>query len=222
MKVSKRDLYLLLAVVGVIIAFCSWQFGFKKMSEKTEKLRTDTVSIQAEIDKYSAVKNNIDIYQKGIEEHTNKIVDTLRNFPVEVLTEDVIMLGRELEKNDDSTVVSSIVASDKVNIYTATSKPLAGSNVPVSYYLFKTDVSMIYSTSYKGFKEYLDYINAHANRMSVENFSLSYDSSTGLLAGSSIINMFSIVGTEKEYNEQNLSGVKLGTDNIFGTIRTGE
>lgn len=218
MKVSKRDLYLLLAVAGIIIAFCSWQFGFKKMSAKTEALRNDTTTIQAEIDKYSAVKNNIEIYQKGIEDYSNKIADTLRNYPVNVLTEDVIMLGRELEKNDDTTAVTSAMSNTPVNTFTAASNPASTSSTPVSYQLYRTDVSLIYTTSYGGFKEFMDYINGHTNRMSVQNFSLSYDSNTGLLAGSSTVNMYAIVGTDKAYVEQNLSGVQLGTDNIFGTI----
>lgn len=218
MKVSKRDLYLLLALAGVIIAFCSWQFGFKKMTAKTETLRTDTATIQAEIDKYSAIKNNIDIYQKGIEEHTAKIVSVLRNYPVDVLTEDVIMLGRELEKNNVSTYVAGVSVGPKGIVYTATSKPANSSETPVTYQLLNSDVSMSYTTSYKGLQEFFDYINNHENRMSVQNFSVSYDTTTGLLSGSSVVNMYSVTGMDKEYNEQNLSGVQLGTDNIFGTI----
>ena len=218
MKVSKRDLYLLLALAGVIIAFCAWNFGFKKMNAKTETLRNDTATIQAEIDKYSAVKNNIDIYQKGIEDATNKIAGTLRKFPSDVLVEDVVMLGRELEKNVDSTYVSSASLGSKLNIFTAQSVPADATSAPVTYQLFKTQVGMAYTTSYKGFKEMLDYINGHANRMSMDSYSLSYDSATGLLSGSANVDMYCVTGTDKAYVEQNLSGVKLGTDNIFGTI----
>ena len=34
MKVSKKEIYLLLALLGVGIAVCAWQFGFKKINEK--------------------------------------------------------------------------------------------------------------------------------------------------------------------------------------------
>ena len=222
MKVSKRDLYLLLALAGVIIAFCAWNFGFKKMNAKTESLRNDTAAIQAEIDKYSAVKNNIDIYQKGIEDATNKIAGILRKFPSDVLVEDAVMLGRELEKNDASTYVTSASVGNRVSVYTAQSVPADATSSPVTYQLFRDQVGIAYTTSYKGFKEMLDYVNGHANRMSLESFSLSYDSATGLLSGSSAINMYCVTGTDKAYVEQNLSGVKLGTDNIFGTISIGE
>lgn len=218
MKVSKRDLYLLLALAGVIIAFCAWNFGFKKMNAKTESLRNDTATIQAEIDKYSAVKNNIDIYQKGIEDATNKIASVLRNFPSNILTEDAIMLGREMEKNDESTYVMTTSIGNTLNPYTANSQPADASSTPVTYQLFKKQVSIAYTTSYEGFKDTLDYIYQHKNRMSLDNFSLAYDTSTGLLSGSIIVDMYYVTGTDKAYDEQNLSGVKIGTDNIFGTV----
>ena len=83
----------------------------------------------------------------------------------------------------------------------------------------KTKISNIsYETSYKGFKEIMDYINENKDRMSVNNFSLSYDTETGLVAGTTSINMYSVTGTDKQYTQQNLSGVGLGTDNIFGTL----
>ena len=222
MKVSKRDLYLLLALAGVVIAFCAWKFGFEKMNAKTETLRNDTIAIQAEIDKYSAVKNNIDIYQKGIEDATNKIAGTLRKFPSNVLVEDVIMLGRELEKNIDDTYVSSAALTNTVQIFTAQSVPVDATSAPITYQLFKSQITMSYTTPYEGFKDVIDYITKHTNRMSVDNFSVSYDASTGLLSASTAVDMFHVTGTDKAYVEQNLSGVKLGTDNIFGTISIGE
>lgn len=217
MKVSKRDLYLLLALAGIIIAFCAWKFGFEKMSAKTEKLRDDTAVIQADIDKYSAVKNNIDIYQKGIEDATGKIVNVLRKFPVNVLPEDVIMFGRELEKNDDDTYVSGTTVGNAVNIYTAQSQPVDAGTTPITYQLFENQTTLTYTTSYTGFKELLDYINSHPNRMNMNIFALSYDTGTGLLSGSSTVNMYYVLGSDKAYTEQNLGGVKVGTDNIFST-----
>lgn len=218
MKVSKRDLYLLLALAGIIIVFCAWQFGFKNMSAKTETLRADTAVVQAEIDKYSAVKNNIDIYQKGIEDATNRIADILRKFPTNVLTEDAIMLGRELERDNDTTYVSGTTIGETLNTYTAQSSPVDASAAPITYQLFKSKIVLSYTTSYKGLKDMFDYIAGHTNRMSIDNFSVSYDTSTGLLSGTSTVEMCYVSGSDKAYVEQNLSGVKIGTDNIFSTV----
>lgn len=218
MKVGKKELYLLLALLGIGIAVLAWQFGFNKLNVKTEALRVETEALQSEITKYTAVKDNIALYTTGIENATNSIADVLHKFPVAILEEDMIMLGRQLEKKIDGTYVSNVTFGGASNIYVATSRPVEPTSVPLSYSLYNNNINISYETSYKGFKEIMDYINENKDRMSVNNFSLSYDTETGLVAGTTSINMYSVTGTDKQYTQQNLSGVGLGTDNIFGTL----
>lgn len=218
MKVSKKELYLLVALLGVIIGFCAWQFGFKKINVKTEGLRADTEVLQVEINKYTSVKDNIELYTTGIENATNHIAGVLRDFPSIIMEEDMIMFGRHLEKEFDDTYVSNVTFSGASNIYVATSRPVEPTTVPISYSLYNNNILVSYQTSYKGFKDIMDYINENKDRMSVNSFTLSYDELTGLVTGSTSVNMFSVSGTDKEYTQQNLSGVSIGTDNIFGTL----
>ena len=68
-------------------------------------------------------------------------------------------------------------------------------------------------------KEMVDYLYQHENRMSLDAFALSYDSTNGNLSGSMTLNMYYVTGTDKEYVPQNINGISLGTDNIFGTLK---
>ena len=219
MKVGKKELYLLLALLGIGIAICAWQFGFKKINVKTEGLEAETELLQVEIRKYTAVKDNIDVYQKGIEDATNKIAETLRVFPSNVLIEDSIMLGREFEKDNEDTFMTAVTAGSASNIYIATSRPVDPSVVPISYGLYDSSAMMAFKTSYEGFKDMVKYLYEHDNRMSVQNFALTYDPENGQLIGSTGISMYYVSGTDKEYTPQNIHGVGLGTDNIFGTLK---
>lgn len=219
MKIGKKEISILLALLGIGIAVLAWQFGFNKINVKTDALRIETDALKSEITKYTAVKDNIELYTVGIENATNSIADTLHKFPVTILEEDMIMLGREFEKKIDDTFVSNISFSGASNIYAATSHPVDPANVPLSYSLYNNNIVVSYETSYKGFKEMMDYINDNKDRMSVENYSLAYDMETGMITGTTTINMYSVTGTDKQYTQQNLSGVGIGTDNIFGTIK---
>lgn len=219
MKASKKEVYLLVALLGIGIAVCAWQFGFKRINAQTETLRAETEVLQMEIAKYTAVKNNIEIYTLGIENATNDIANVLHKFPATVMEEDMIMLGRSLEKLMDDTYVSGVSFNNASNVYVATSRPVEATTVPISYSLYNNNVLISFETSYKGFKEIVDYINENKNRMSVSNFTLSYDEKTGLVSGTTAVNMYSVAGTDKEYTKQNLSGVGIGTDNIFGTLK---
>lgn len=218
MKVGKKEIYLLLALLGIGIAVLAWQFGFNKINAKTETLRVETEALQSEITKYTAVKDNIELYTTGIENATNSIADVLHKFPVAILEEDMVMLGRQLEKKIDGTYVSNVTFGGASNIYVATSRPVEPTSVPLSYSLYNNNINISYETSYKGLKDIMDFINENKDRMSVENFSVSYDTETGLVTGTTSINMYSVTGTDKQYTQQNLSGVGLGTDNIFGTL----
>ena len=218
MKISKKEIYLLLALLGIGIAVCAWQFGFKKINAKTEVLQTETDVLRSEITKYTAVKDNIALYKTGIENATNHIAEVFYNFPAYIMEEDMIMLGRSLEKNIEKTTVSNITFGAASNVYSVASRPADSTTVPISYGLYNNAITISYQTSYEGFKDLVEYICENKNRMTISDFSLAYDTASGMLTANTNVNMYSVTGTEKEYTQQNLSGVGIGTDNIFGTL----
>lgn len=218
MKVSKKELYMLLMVAGVAIVLCAFFFGFQKVNEKTETLRVETETLESEVKHYNSIKDNIEIYKTGIDDATTRIADVIKQFPVDVLPEDGTMLARELEKNDEYTFVDSATWGSEVTVYTVTSHPVESTNTPITYYLNNTPVTFSHTSSYEGIKDMLDYITQNNNRMAFESFSVAYDEDTGYLTGTTIVNFYSIIGSDKEYKSQNIPGIAIGKDNIFGTI----
>ena len=74
--------------------------------------------------------------------------------------------------------------------------------------------------TYEGLKRGIKNICVQPNRMSIEKVTVAFDETTGLLAGSTVVNMYCVPGQEgKEYVEPDFSSVLLGTDNIFGTVK---
>ena len=217
MKVSKKELYMLLIVAGIAIAVCSFVFGFRKINDKTEALRIETEALESDVKKYNAVKDNIDVYNIGIDDATKKIAEVIAKIPSDVLPEDAFMLARELEKNDEYTFVDAVMWEDETTVYTVTSHPVDDTKTPIVYYLNNNEVSIVHTSSYQGIKDMIDYIYEHKNRMALESFAVAYDEKTGLLSGSTNVNFYSLVGSDKEYKEQNIQGVQMGTNNIFGT-----
>lgn len=217
MKASKKELYILLMVLGFGIAVLAFVFGFQKINEKTEALRIETEALELEVDKYTKVKDNIEIYKKGIDDATAKIAGILAKIPSDVLPEDAFMLARELEKDNDYTYVEGVNYSDELTKFTVTSNPVDTTKTPITYYLNSNEVIITHTSSYEGLKDMIDYVYKHKNRMALETFMVTYDESTGLLACSTVVNFYSIIGSDKEYNPQNITNVEIGTDNVFGT-----
>ena len=77
---------------------------------------------------------------------------------------------------------------------------------------------MQFNGTYAGLKEAVTYLAQQNGRMTLDNVNASYDTSTGNLTGTIIVNMFSMTGTDNSYSEPDAGDVAYGTDNIFGTI----
>lgn len=89
------------------------------------------------------------------------------------------------------------------------------SRVPV---LYRTQVTLQFNGTYAGLKKAVLYVADQSGRMTLDNVNASYDTSTGNLTGTIIVNIFSMSGTERTYTEPDAGSVAYGTDNIFGTV----
>lgn len=89
------------------------------------------------------------------------------------------------------------------------------SQVPV---LYRTQVTLQFNGTYAGLKKAVLYVADQSGRMTLDNVNASYDTSTGNLTGTIIVNIFSMSGTERTYTEPDAGSVAYGTANIFGTV----
>lgn len=85
--------------------------------------------------------------------------------------------------------------------------------------LVNRNITINYLCTYAGLKRGIKNISVQDNRMSIDNLTVVYDETTGLLTGTTSVDMYCAPGqSDKEYVQPNFSSVPLGTDNIFGSI----
>ena len=89
------------------------------------------------------------------------------------------------------------------------------SQVPV---LYRTQVTLQFNGTYAELKKAVLYVADQSGRMTLDNVNASYDTSTGNLTGTIIVNIFSMTGTDRTYTEPDAGSVAYGTANIFGTV----
>ena len=98
----------------------------------------------------------------------------------------------------------------------ATEEAAAGSSVgPI---LFRTQDTLQFNCTYSSLKEAVGYLAGQSGRMTLDNVSASFDSTTGNLTGTMTVNLYSMIGAENTYTEPDAGSVSYGTKNIFGTI----
>ena len=84
--------------------------------------------------------------------------------------------------------------------------------------LYRTQDTLELTGTYANLKDVVAYLAEQSGRLTVDNMNASYDTSTGYLTGSIVVNMFSMTGTGNIYTEPDAGQVAYGTSNLFGTL----
>lgn len=253
MKVSKRDVLLLIGFLGILLAVCSYLFVFQPTMEKADKLAQENQQLQLQIADLTVKMANKDSYVSQTDEMKQEMKAVYQLFPVDVREEDAVLLAINqelmgpmaidsitiealqdvsfLDDIDTGEDVEHTYEIDEVEEYESeegvaddAAAPATESEVNYDstnpYSLKNRRVTMNYAVSYEGLKRSIKNIALQTNRMVIDNVTVAYDDTTGLLRGMTTVNMYCVWGQEdKEYVAPDFSSVLLGTDNIFGTIK---
>ena len=77
MKISKREVKLLLGFFGILIAFLAYQFGFTKMNKEAERISNECASMEKEIADLQAKLEKKDFYLSETERMKKEIMQAL-------------------------------------------------------------------------------------------------------------------------------------------------
>lgn len=250
MKFAKRDILILLVLVGILAGVGSYFLAYQPFTEDAEALEQENSQLQARINDLSTKMDNKDSYEAETTRMKEEIEQVFTKFPVDVREEDGVLLAINQELiapmeissvnisacepvllNSDEEDVDHTYEIDEIEEYEAQEgigdDPVSASDASVNgvdnanmpSILMDRSVTMNYLVSYEGIKRGVKSISMQDNRMSISSMTLAYDESTGLLRGTTVVNMYCIPGqADKEYVQPNFSSVLLGSDNIFGSI----
>ena len=246
MKASKKEILLLIGLIGILIGVGCYFLVYQPQTEEAEAIERENAELQARIQDLSAKMDNKDSYEAETERMNQEMEDIFKSFPVDVREEDAVLLviNQELiapmmissvgitscepvvlQTNEED--VSHTYEIDEIEQYEAqegisdaqTATDARASSTNNISVLMDRSVTMNYLVSYDGLKRGIKNISLQDNRMSINNLTVAYDETTGLLRGTTVVNMYCIPGqADKEYEEPNFSSVLLGSDNIFGSI----
>ena len=246
MKASKKEILILVGLIGILIGVGCYFLVYQPQIEEAEAIEQENAELQARIKDLSAKMDNKDSYEAETERMNQEMEDIFKSFPVDVREEDAVLLviNQELiapmmissvgitscepvtlqtnEEDVDHTYeideIEQYEAQEGISDAQTATDATATSTNNISV-LMDRSVTMNYLVSYDGLKRGIKNISLQDNRMSINNLTVSYDQTTGLLNGTTVVDMYCIPGqADKEYVEPNFSSVLLGSDNIFGSI----
>lgn len=234
MKMKKSDVNILLMVIGLALAAVSYFFVYTKLNEQTDALNAQNAILEQEVNRLQELADNKQRYLDETAAMQVSIEEYKKQFPAQYLPEDDILYIVGVEGQYDVSVSSIAMSPSQVvevarpqqeaaPVETTTEAPEGGTatvvteDVAPEIMLYKTPVTVSMKVEYEDIKEIIKKINTDADRKSIENISLAFDSETGGLNGTMGFTMYSLTGTEATYTTPTISGITYGTSNIFNS-----
>lgn len=241
MKLKQRDKYILLLVLGILVAVATYFFVFKKFNEMNETLQVENRALKEEVEYLQKLMNDREFYIAETDRMGLEMEEMKAQFPSELYPEDEIYYAYNSETKYD-VATKSMALPEAVEISVA--QPVSNAAEPEvvddgsgaetvegeavaesvedtaparpSITLFKSAVTFDFQITYDATKDWIKEILADKeNKKAIESVSLSYDKTTGNIKGKMVVNMFSLTGTERTYEAPSIPGIGVGTDDLF-------
>ena len=213
MKVSKKDIYLIIGFLGVLAFLCAFLWVYQPTMEKVDALKAESRSLEIEIADLQSKMDNKDTYVSKTQEMATEMDSILQMFPVELKEEDAIVLT--LTEELLSPMIVTTLTMDETEpvdfeLYTQESEEAepVDTGETIQLGLYRNPVSMQFVSSYEALKRYVKTVALQTNRTKIVGITASYDEMTGFITGQE----------DKTYVQPDFSSVITGTDNPFGSI----
>ena len=245
MKVKKSEIQLLIAVIGVLIAVCTYFLVYSKFNEKSDALEAENATLSSQV-------ATLEILDEATEKMQSYITNFENRFPADILPEDSIMMVKTLEDYTRTEVANIAFGSEAEVVYTpaadaatttadataatdttatdaaADTTAAAATTVasPVSTdgtayadtHMYEVPLSISISCTYDDFKGLVRYIYNQQERESIQGVSISYNETDGMLTGNMTMNTYYLLGTDKVYSSPYIPDMQMGVDTIFGNM----
>ena len=235
MKLKKSDINILIGLLGIALAACSYFFVYNNFTAKTDELKVENTTLQAEVDELQKMADNKAFYESETARMDAEIQEIMGHFPGEIRTEDQVMYAVNLETIYDIWVNSlTMEGTQLVQVAVEPVQPTndavvedTGDGAPASdavvatgglrdtVFLYTSPFTLSYKATYHSAKEVLHDILQADDRMDIKNITLAYDGQTGALAGTVDATMYTMSGTDYVYTSPQINGVRTGVADMF-------
>lgn len=217
-RINDKTAKLLYFVGGALLLFLVYRFGFQTLHDRNGELDTEIEELSTEISAMRIMQADEEAYVEQTDEMKLEVDRIFAEIPAGVRPEDQIMFARSLEQAYGLEISAMGLNGDSL-LYTMNED---GTNPEDSgKVLYVSTVTIDCSASYDQIKSCLRGLQAQENKLAVGDVTFSYNEATGKLSGTMTIQMYYLVGSDKEYEPIVIDGVAIGTDNIFSDHSTG-
>lgn len=226
MTISNRDKKLLVYLAAISIVALVYFLFAKPNLDKQQKYIDESSNLRTQVSHYSEILNNQEKYEQQIVDAQIEYNKTLDKFFGGLNQENTIMNIKGIE-DATNTWISRISFQDS-EIMISDGGTTDGENADSTENLavstselsgMKQDLNLEYACSYSNFKKFIEYIQNYDQRLFISSINASYSADTNQVSGSLVLSQYALVGADREYAEPDLTGIEIGVDNIFSTLK---
>lgn len=230
----------LLIIAGLLVCVLTYFFVYQPNADEVTSLESESSKLQAEVNRLTSMQVAMEQLRPLAEQHEAEMDLYFAEYPSRMTEQkalyniyrmmvDTGMRVTSIQPSRDMTfmqrgqivTIGEAVMSENTEAATgpaASAEISPETKVPIPEIIGKYAT---YQMTIIGKKsevyDALDWISENFEHMSVGNVALSFDSSTGKLSGTIDVNFYSMNGNGIAYVEPDISGIDLGSEDIFGT-----
>ncbi len=221
-KGNEMQIFLLMLVLVVIMVFVAVNYLYRPLVDERQALRDENFQLNKRYIELYNMTADEQKWKDAINESREEITEVLNRYSPGNTPEKSIKFVSDMERELEMRVPN--VSFSSANMLTSVKMPMVqdlgegNESYSIQYYdvnLLKETLSYNYSCDYEQLKKMADHIHDYSERMNIEAISVNYDSETNALTGNIILNLYAVTGTERKYEEPNISDIRLGEENIF-------
>jgi hypothetical protein len=203
LRLWKIHLSLILVAAAFFLHYKVYMPEQEAYQKEVDMLNMTIKSLEKQItdnEKYKGVQALLEPNQKAL---TESRLDLYQNFPVELLEEDQILYILYLEEKFGT----------EISFAFNTAQPIA--TLSDGAQLCGLTLIINYESTYKGFKEMLEYLSSDSRIASVQYATIDYDNQQDLAVGSVAITLYTMNTKALEYQPPLVEQPETGKDNIY-------
>jgi hypothetical protein len=222
LTVQKRDVKILLVLLGVLFLAASYWFVYNPLSQQADSLQAQTQDLKPRLNTLRGYYHDLDTYQNAITQTKNTVEKERSRYPDDVRPENMIMYADQL-RNNFGIDIQELSFEDPVPCLEFKGFQEGGNkNDPLNLTAYQRSMTVKCGVGYAELKKLIDFVYQTDHRTSVDTVNVSFDSKTGKLTGDVMLNQYFIAGTGNAYVPAQVPDVEKGREDLFGTVSAPE
>lgn len=217
MSEAKRKLALGIRIALFAVLFVTvfvYRMIYYEMVEKRDTVHNENVALQARLEELEGKVAKKEEYEANIAEAEAELLQVLGKYGAGNTPEKSLLFVREMEEELDMEIPNVSFSNPSV----VTTADLSGMGMNGEWGqidILSEQLSLSYSCGYEQWKKLLTFMMQYPERRTIRSVNATYNSESGLLSGSLVVDLYALTGGKKEYTAPKTEDISLGVDCIF-------